>query len=688
MTEKGNTQVGKKSPKRKHSEMDSSTGDAKSKIKKVKKMDSSTGDAKKANKMGKVKGEMLSPDQKTKLKKEIHAPNGKDKLSKVSSKPRFSAKKPAPKSKENFTKKSGQKGGKPFPKQGHFKQDKQTKPWKEGQKGKEGGDEAEKTKRPKLEELKKKERKQVRKQMNSNFELAQKAKNAWEVVRKHNCKPETRTKHITELCDLLDGRVLDLVKAHDTVRVIQCCVQFGTPEQRTKIFEEVKDHIVELTKCKYAKFYVLKMFRYGSKEQRLAIMRSFHGKVCQLVRHKEAAEVLEEAYNNHANAQERSALMEEFYGARFAVFKSTGIHTLDEILQKDPSLRQGIMDHMLKTLTPLLDKTVIKHTIVHKAIYDFLLHATEKMRAELIEAMREVVVQILHTQDGARAAMHCLWYGTAKDRKVIIKSFKTFVQKICKEEFGHRALFALFDCVDDTKIVSKVILEEMMKAAYEVATDQYGRKVLLYLLVPRDPSHFHPDIVKQLQRGDDNPVSKKESAVRRKELLEAASPALLKLLITHTKEMAYSKSNSQLALALLQHIEGDKSAVYSMLATLAAEELVPILVNDPGKMDEMHIVEHPSGHLMFKRLLAHEKAEREKGDVSSSLSDCLLEELSDENIRSWLRINRGAFVLVSLVECGNDAARKRICTVLQESRKNVDKLTSKGVQVLKEKLDL
>ena len=32
---------------------------------------------------------------------------------------------------------------------------------------------------------------------------------------------------------------------------------------------------------------------------------------------------------------------------------------------------------------------------------------------------------------------------------------------------------------------------------------------------------------------------------------------------------------------------GDKSAVYSMLATLAAEELVPILVNDPGKLDEV-----------------------------------------------------------------------------------------------------
>ena len=81
------------------------------------------------------------------------------------------------------------------------------------------------------------------------------------------------------------------------------------------------DHIVELCKCKYSKFYVLKMFRYGSKEQRLFIMRAFHGKVCQLIRHTEASEVLEEAYNNHANAQERSALMEEFYGSRFAVFK-------------------------------------------------------------------------------------------------------------------------------------------------------------------------------------------------------------------------------------------------------------------------------------------------------------------------------------------------------------------------------
>ncbi len=33
---------------------------------------------------------------------------------------------------------------------------------------------------------------------------------------------------------------------------------------------------------------------------------------------------------------------------------------------------------------------------------------------EMIEILRESVIHMLHTRDGARVAMHCLWYGTAK----------------------------------------------------------------------------------------------------------------------------------------------------------------------------------------------------------------------------------------------------------------------------------
>lgn len=40
---------------------------------------------------------------------------------------------------------------------------------------------------------------------------------------------------------------------------------------------------------------------------------------------------------------------------------------------------------------------------------------------EMIESIRESVVYMAHTHDGARVAMHCLWHGTAKVCMHIVK---------------------------------------------------------------------------------------------------------------------------------------------------------------------------------------------------------------------------------------------------------------------------
>ncbi len=54
-------------------------------------------------------------------------------------------------------------------------------------------------------------------------------------------------------------------------------------------------------------------------------------------------------------------------------------------------------------------------------------------------------------------------------------------------------------------LLSYTFPQELMKDLNEIALHKYGRKVLLYLLNPRDPQHFCPDIVKVLQQGDSNP---------------------------------------------------------------------------------------------------------------------------------------------------------------------------------------
>lgn len=83
----------------------------------------------------------------------------------------------------------------------------------------------------------------------------------------------------------------------------------------------MKGHFAELSKSYYGRFIVSKILNYCSAEYRNAVIQDFYHKVRKLVRHRDASIVLEEAYSQFANAQQRMALMEEFYGPEFALFK-------------------------------------------------------------------------------------------------------------------------------------------------------------------------------------------------------------------------------------------------------------------------------------------------------------------------------------------------------------------------------
>jgi pumilio homology domain family member 6 len=102
---------------------------------------------------------------------------------------------------------------------------------------------------------------------------------------------------------------------------VQCCVKYGTPEQRDLIAKELSGHYARLSQSKYAKFIVSRILQYCT-HYRQAVMADFHGKVKKLIRHKEASVILDEAYSQYANSAQRMSLMEEFYGPEFAIFKS------------------------------------------------------------------------------------------------------------------------------------------------------------------------------------------------------------------------------------------------------------------------------------------------------------------------------------------------------------------------------
>ncbi|GAB1302299.1 Pumilio homolog 3 [Apodemus speciosus] len=575
-------------------------------------------------------------------------------------------------------------------------------------------------KKPKWDDFKKqkKELKQSR-QLNdkTNYDIVVRAKHIWESLRRKDCDKEKRAKLMSDLQKLIQGKIKTIAFAHDSTRVIQCFIQYGNEEQRKQAFEELRGDLVELSKAKYSRNIVKKFLMYGSKPQVAEIIRSFKGHVRKMLRHSEASAIVEYAYNDKAILEQRNMLTEELYGNTFQLYKSADHPTLDKVLEVQPGKLELIMDEMKQILTPMAQKeAVIKHSLVHKVFLDFFTYAPPKLRSELIEAIREAVVYLAHTHDGARVAMHCLWHGTPKDRKVIVKTMKTYVEKVANGQYSHLVLLAAFDCIDDTKLVKQIIISEIIGALPSMVNDKYGRKVLLYLMSPRDPAHTVPEIIELLQKGDsnahriegqtvtgdaalgcdkllevcDNKIghlpphshSKKDTAVRRRELLESISPALLSYLQGHTQEVVLDKSACVLVSYILGSATGDIQPAMEAIAGMAAAELYP-----GGKDGELHVAEHPAGHLVLKWLIEQDKKMKENGK-EGCFAKTLVERVGVKNLKSWASINRGAIILSSLLQsCDQEVVNKvkgglKILIPTLEKTKS----TSRGMQTLLEKL--
>ncbi|ELU16136.1 hypothetical protein CAPTEDRAFT_163846 [Capitella teleta] len=535
------------------------------------------------------------------------------------------------------------------------------------------------TKKVKLVELKTKERKKLRKKSNESYEITERAKELWEDLRRFELTPEKRQEMSKELYGIIKGKASRLIYAHDTSRVIQCLLKYGTQTYKDALFEELKDEIPKLMISKYAKYFVRRLLKYGTKVQRNFVFSQMKGNICRFIKHAQAGEIVEYAFNEFANVSERTAMIEEFFGPCYQLYKTPELTTLKEIIANNADKQEVILRNMKETLSVLVDKNVLQHSIVHYVFMEYFTHATPEARSEMIEILRESAIHMLHTREGARVAMLCLWHGSAKDRKVMVRSFKTFVKRICLEEYGHMVLLAAFDSIDDTKVMQKVILDEIVKDLPDIITDQFGRKVVLYLLCPRNPLHFHPDVMKVINQGDENTQSKKDVAIRRRELLDAVSKPLVQYVAEHCREIVTDNASLLTLLAIITHTKADPTTAMQAISKIASEPFTA------GSLENMHIVEHTAGHLTLKKLILND-AERMKAGEKVIFSCILLDILPEGALKSWAACNRGCFILIHLIELNHPDVSPRVKEELKPVKASLKKMKLKGAQILLKKL--
>ncbi|KAM3324004.1 pumilio 24 [Capsicum chacoense] len=340
-----------------------------------------------------------------------------------------------------------------------------------------------------LAEARKKKRKK-------HYTLEQELASLWEKMRTRNIAKEERSRLVSDALKKMKGKIPEIASSHVSSRVLQTCVKHCTQDERIAVFVEIRPHFITLASNTYAVHLVTKMLDNASKKQQAEFISSLHGHVAALLRHMVGSLVVEHAYQL-GNAAQKQTLLMELYSPELQLFKdliSVKEAKLVDVISNLRLQKGSVIRHMTSVLQPILEKGILDHSIIHKAIVEYFTIADRSSAADIIQQLSSPdLVRMIHTKDGSKIGIFCIKHGSAKERKKIIKGMKDKVGKIVRDKCGTLVLVSILSIVDDTKLLSKVIIRELEGILKELLSDQNGRRPLLQLLHPNSSRHFSPD---------------------------------------------------------------------------------------------------------------------------------------------------------------------------------------------------
>jgi len=551
----------------------------------------------------------------------------------------------------------------------------------------------------KKEEKEDKTRKEIKRERkereNPNYHVELTLKKMWETLRNVDTdeKREKEVARILEKVKTEEKSMLDFAFAHDTTRVLQSCLQHGSANQRREIFEAVKTRIPDMAKEKYAKNIIWKLIKYGERDIKDHCIANL-GNVRKLVRSNVGQSVLEYAYNQFAQSGQRNNIISHLYGKTYGrLAKIDPGMSFVECCQKNDKLVLPIVTDFMEDLKSLTEKEVITQTVSHRAFLDFFntmlillgdakfAEHHEKLghiRSELIEQLRASVIHMLHTPDGARVGLHCIWWGTAKDRKLIVKTLKEFLEKVATAEYGHVLLFGTIDAVDDTVAVKKSIISGLLKNMDTLMNDKYAKKVFWYLTAGRDRGFLLPDVIKLLEVGDCSATTKKPREVKLDQLQADAVPVLMEWFAENVDKCVQDSTLCPLMVAVASHQDhinkGDEIMLVTLQRALARKMATADYTSPDHPLQKAHI------GMSLKKLFALDKERTCHRLVTQVANECI------ETMHEWLADNRGAFMILQILEVNDLAVNVMIKDKLEEKILASESLAkTKGGQLLLEK---
>lgn len=311
----------------------------------------------------------------------------------------------------------------------------------------------------------------------------------------------------------MKGKVPEIASSHVSSRVLQTCVKYCSDSERDAVYEELRPHFLTFASNTYAVHLVTKMLDNASKTQLSGLISLLHGHVAALLRHTVGSVVIEQAYQV-GNAAQKRELLTELYSTELQLFKDLANvkeTRLVDIISKLGLKKSSVLRHMSSVLQPILEKGIIDHSIIHKALVEYVSIADKFSAEDVVKQLSgPLLVRMIHTRDGLRLGLFCVKHGSAKERKKLLKGIKGHVGKIAHDHCGSLVLVSILSTVDDTKLVTKVIIRELQPILKELMFDKSGRRPLLQLLHPYCHRYLSPDDLAALNSSIPSLCSKTE----------------------------------------------------------------------------------------------------------------------------------------------------------------------------------
>ncbi|XP_059632769.1 pumilio homolog 24 isoform X2 [Cornus florida] len=335
-----------------------------------------------------------------------------------------------------------------------------------------------------------------KKKRKPHYTLEQELASMWEKMRRRNISKEDRSKMVTVALEKMKGKIPDIAGSHVSSRVLQTCIKYCSQAERDTVFEELRPHLLTLARNSYAVYLVKKILDNASKKQVAEFISSLHGHVASLLRHMVGSVVVEHVYQL-GNATQKRAILMELYSTELQLFKdlvSMKESRLVDIISKLSLQKSSVIRHMGSVLQPILEKGIVDHSIIHRALMEYFSIADQSSAADIIQQLSgPLLVRMIGTRDGSRIGMLCVKHGSAKERKKIIKGMKGHIGKIAQDPYGSMVLVCILSVVDDTKLIIKIVIRELQEILQELVMDKNGRRPLLQLLHPNCTRYFTPE---------------------------------------------------------------------------------------------------------------------------------------------------------------------------------------------------